>query len=123
MSEQERIELLKEVARVAPKEWQANLRDHEHLTLWAVDTQPKGYACHLNFDEPDSINGTAIIAMLDAMEKAGFEIHIATVSTGEGIVGYNVSASKFCILGSGVECTGTTRAEAVARAFVQVFKQ
>lgn len=124
MTNEERIELLKEVARVAPKEWEA-----DHCTISGepcVQFEALNYEV-LRFSDNDIENAPAIIVMLDAMEEAGAAGELAPRPC--GVVGGEYYYSIWPYPGSKVrkpyydqEFDGKTRAEAVARAFVEVFK-
>lgn len=135
MKDEERIELLKEVARVAPNIATYN-EDSEWVEIgWNKQCADNG---HLTFGRDDEANGTPILAMLCAMDAAGCHAMLRhglqLVETGE----YDEDgpctewqlmppgAQRFmCSSDEGSKqsfsCRGSTRAEAVARAFVAVF--
>lgn len=103
MKEQERIELLKQVAECAPKEMRAELNEwHGHSVQFS---KPPAFGLTLRNDHVDAY---AIVAMLDAMEA----LHAPVCLTWDGI--YICSTLHH-------RGQGKTRAEAVARAFVKVF--
>ena len=115
MDNTERIELLRKVAEVAPKEMGAQFREgytswHTHTPLSVVFMG--NYTClGLANDIQDA---AACFAMLEAMEEDSYCV----------LLGKEADASHRCWVGSkevGCNYFGDTRAEAVARAFVRVF--
>lgn len=136
MTEQERIELLKAVAECAPKEMGAvysdrtydvgGISDPCYLSGVVSFTElPEGSPLCLVESHPyDILDGPACFAMLDAMEKAGYYTLLGWASDVENH--YPVDGRYACQVINGkydrvVEREGTTRVEAAARAFVQVF--
>ena len=139
MTNEERIELLKEVARVAPKEW-----DADHCTISGepcVQFEALNYEV-LRFSDNDIENAPAIMVMLDAMEEAGHFPELAPYKSMDADDGMNKIGAGMrrdagfryccCLMDHNVPSpepweplqifNGNTRAEAVARAFVEVFK-
>lgn len=132
MTETERIELLKEVARVAPKEMGAMYVDEPENVARVVFVcvqyrfvdNDDYHRMPLLLLEGDVLDAPAIIAMLDAMEKAGKATYIESAEDDGFVCGvghYEVikKVRTFCSESAEI---GATRAEAVARAFVEVFK-
>ena len=135
MTSKERIELLKKVAEVAPEEWQAHENnDWEWLTFWVPtgeydrELPPNPYIdiCDLVLYD-DMRSASAIIAMIDAIEKDGWTTNLHTgvycLDPDEDWLdteGFNFSVWK---LNTEIDFNefGDTRVEAVAKAFVQVF--
>lgn len=141
MTEQERIELLKQVADCAPKYMGADFVGPDRLDNQRVEfhINRDGKYCNDSasldlFDwgkYPESIDyqdAPAIIAMLDAMEKAGLTPALS-ITAADDAYRYEVAYAQY-----GKRCDscgtygythlefhGATRAEAVARAFVRVF--
>ncbi len=113
MNEQERIELLKAVAECAPKEMDARL-SQGILVKYKVDIH--GANCTLYLD-PSFKDGDAMLAMLDAMEKAGWFPRLGNNSYAH----YWCSVYDHTPVTPKIQTKGTTRAEAVSRAFVAVF--
>lgn len=139
MSPEERTELLKKVAEVAPEEWQAHeVNDWEWLTFWVPtgeydrELPPNPYIdiCDLVLYD-DMRSASAIIAMMDAMEKDGCSTTLKCWDD-------DINEDKFelevypqgwitrcsCCGTSkirNITISGDTRAEVVAKAFVQVF--
>ena len=116
----DRIELLKEVATVAPEEMNARLRDGA-IANYKVEMNGGTLYLDEKFKE-----GDAIIAMLDAMEKAGWIVQLDNHPSGV----YRIMAwrerdpGNTCAISvERVNTNGKTRAEAVAKAFVAVFKE
>ena len=120
MTNDERIALLRRVAEVAPKEMGVELSEENGWVEIGWNQQARD-AGHLTFDRDDQSNGTPIIAMLDAMEKAGWRCHL--LGRYESFMGtaYLLDCCKRGDVLPIRETVGATRAEAVARAFVQVF--
>ena len=126
MSNEERIELLKQVAEVAPKEMDARLYDGVvffHGAAHQTESRPWVVpAIFVTFD--DYYSSTAIIAMLDAINNAG---HGCSVSTYRKDLNKPKEFSAKCAVFLPLEGDrdfdgyGSTRAEAVAKSFVQVF--
>lgn len=124
MTQEERIELLRKVAEVAPKEMKAEYAEAgkysevECVLLMGCHESP----LYLHLD-PEYKDGEAIIAMLDAMEGAGWAAYAGSEADDNGvrIPGYYCCCydTNDC---ESLECKGETRAEAVARAFVEVFE-
>lgn len=137
MTQEERIELLKRVAEVAPKEMGAVLIQSENPNGQAVKfSKESGQATGLlTLNGDDVFDAEAIIAMLDAMEEAGWWVELAGLAemlegwkTGRIGRGYSVTFVEnhpTFTTDEGIVVPipfiGKTRAEAVARAFVEVF--
>lgn len=127
MTNEERVELLRRVAEVAPKEMGAYfVGPDEGLDSCRVEAVgPRGFALDLHDwgSGMDYHDAAAIIAMLDAMEKAGYAIGL--VSFTPGARWYRVEWWRDLRDARDnpgrCEFDGDTRAEAVARAFVRVF--
>jgi hypothetical protein len=115
MNERERIELLKQVAECAPKEWASphGIDTWDRGVLrFDVPNEPGSVSCYLRLMN-DIHDAEAIIAMLDAMEQNGDYVSVYRVSGNQ----YYCSTSA----NDRVMTKGATRAEAAAKAFVQVF--
>lgn len=109
MTEQEQIELLQAVTKCGKQNLCATM-DCDHR----IDFN-RFKNTWLNFEDDDIQNGSAIIALLDAMEKDGELLRIESLDEGD----YQVDRYEECEwLEVGY---GKTRAEAVAKAFVAVF--
>ena len=135
MNEQERIALLEQVAECAPKGWtaklQAFLTRSDALVFHYFENGTHSSAL-LSF-ESDYRDALAITAMLNAIESKGFACGVATARIPESVGSY------YNKNGEGYDCVyqdqneepcrrfnhktnGSTRSEAVARAFVKVFR-
>lgn len=127
MEENERLELLQAVAGCAPKEMNAEFWCPEpFLTgVWVPRTEYADVRFRGDFyKEPtylalqdDVEDGSAIIAMLDAMEKAGWFPRIGNNAYRRywcSVYDHNPNTPR-------VQSQGGSRAEAVSRAFVAVF--
>lgn len=151
MTDADRIELLKEVARVAPKEMGAEFEpEHTLVATYYNDETYDGFYTEgpsitfrvrlknndssehrLYLDESidDNQDAAAVFAMLDAMEGARYATKLTShclVVVGPNAVtdGFTFSATEITdvkVTPRRFECSATSRAEAVARAFVQVF--
>ena len=112
MTNEERIELLKAVAECAPKEMKATFREEgtysETECVLFMGCEQSPLYLHLH---PEWTDGEESFAMLDAMEKAGYKWELAP---------YWLSGRYRCIAG-GLYGYGHSKAEAIARAFIQVF--
>jgi len=130
----EKIELLKNVAEVAPKEMGARFFQYYDYVRRAKEPAVEFYdpdsdeiVCCFGYN--DQRNGGGIIAMLDAMEKAGYMPSLTQTAAESDDERYEVEYAAFddpCPTCShrSWEYTrhpGKTRAEAVAKAFVAVF--
>ena len=132
MTQEERIELLKQVAAVAPKEMGAKLISSEGVKF----SRDNGQTTAVLTVDDDMFDAEAIIAMLDAMEEAGWWVELAGLAemlegwkTGRIDRGYSVTFVEnhpTFTTDEGIVVPipfiGKTRAEAVARAFVQMFE-
>ena len=108
------VELLKQVVECAPKEMGANLLGVDIAHFSAL-------SCHLYNIGSDMDNGSAIIAMLDELEKAGYECDLSVnISPGMHLERYRAVVGTEWLRDKATEI-GETRAEAVAKAFVAVF--
>lgn len=123
MTQEERIELLRKVAEVAPKEMGAKLISSEGVKF----SRDNGQTTAVLTADDDMFDAEAIIAMLDAMEARdleglGPEVCVElTGSKGEYHCRRWVCPENDDSLAT-VNTQGDTRAEAVARAFVEVFE-
>jgi hypothetical protein len=135
-------ELLREVAQAAPREMGAEFSDETPLKFVEFSDP----ACYLDFTDPDPSNGTAIVAMLEAMENAGWWVDLRIALDETGDLDGNPTYGKYTrrpgwyeawvcyrqekaaeLHAKGLkyprqENYGKTRAEAVAKAFVSVFR-
>jgi hypothetical protein len=118
-------ELLEQIVKSAPKDLGAVIPDTPLMFIEFTGVSEGDDRCYLDFADSDVLNGSAIVAMLDAMEKAGYECDL-TVNISIGIT----ERYKACVAteeqswrGCYRALTGATRAEAVAKAFVAVFAQ
>ena len=126
----DRIELLKEVARVAPKEMKARYFDLAH-DYQGVAFTSGDYEYVFTLDGDDESCGSQIIVMLDAMEKVGYDPTLYRTAADDDDQRYEVNysyTSKTCPTCFNSDFIhrqhyGATRAEVVARAFVAVFKE
>lgn len=130
MNEQEQIELLKEVARVAPKGMKAYPLNPANMLYPLIEFGgvPSGFSdrdgddrvVELDMKEDDVYNAAAIIAMLDVMENAGVRPSLCRLDgpTYRVILFDAGPAGKQAF--PCVDCA--TRTEAVTRAFVTVFR-
>lgn len=114
MSTQERIELLKAVAECAPMEARYIEETTQYVMFFLCRNPMRCCSLFLD-DDGDFSNGQAIIAMLDAMEKAGWWVELSNIV---GVGGYDCTVT---VVGRMVSLGGATRAEAVSKAFVAVF--
>lgn len=110
MTQEERIELLKRVAEVAPKEMGAKLISSQGVKF----SRDNGQTTAVLTADDDMFDAEAIIAMLDAMEGVGYFPML--YGNGESYECSNALYADNCI-----PTQNKTRAEAVARAFVDVF--
>lgn len=132
LSEQDRIELLKAVVECAPKEMGAEYSDRTYdvgdisnpacyLTGIVSFTElPDGSPLCLVSQPPYStLDGDACFAMLDAMEKVGYvpRIQLASEASYRCDWKHKDDTINFLMLSE----KGSTRAEAVSKAFVAVF--
>jgi len=122
MTQEERIELLRKVAEVAPKEMRARMSNDGDSVFFAEDP------AWLELCGIDSDDAQAIIAMLDAMEGLGFNVWVGRHVYCDNPETKHLATDGYCcdgyIIGTGERffaLIGKTRAEAVARAFVEVF--
>jgi hypothetical protein len=125
MTEEERIELLKWVAEVAPKEMGAE-KWHESVADGTCNSVSFSGRHYLSL-ESDISDASACFAMLDAIERADAETdspHVNVVSLSGANGRYECDGD--IAPGDGyihfIDEKGATRAEAVARAFVAVFE-
>ena len=134
MNEQDRIELLKQVAECAPKEMNAEFSyrpNYLHRVNFRIGFDDHGM---MEMDDDDIIDATGIICMLNAMDflDTPFGPAVLVEVIGSKHLSHDVEPSKawvcrrmVCPENDSVFTTaegyGTTRAEAVARAFVKVF--
>lgn len=129
MNETERIELLRAVAECAPKEMKATFREKgtysETECVLFMGCEQSPLYLHLH---PEWTDGEESFAMLDAMEKAGCNVALTSSVYFDGVhhPGYGCYVKRpwesFSMRPS--QChQGETRAEAIARAFVQVFQK
>lgn len=114
MTGAERIELLQNVARVAPKEMWCVMRGREVIFRGLPDWEP-----YLELSD-DMTDARGIITLLDAMEGAGWETSLASPSSEWSDCRFALTFTRVRDDYTDTEF-GSTRAEAVARAFVQVF--
>ena len=135
MTQEERIELLRQVAAVALKEMGARFYDPQGVLLFE-GTKDISDLVRLTLNGDDVFDAEAIIAMLDAMEEAGWWVELAGLAemlegwkTGRIDRGYSVTFVEnhpTFTTDEGIVVPipfiGKTRAEAVARAFVQMFE-
>ena len=129
MTQEERIELLRQVSAVAPEEMGAVLIQSKKPNAQGVKfSNENGQATGiLTLNGDDVFDAEAIIAMLDAIQakedkswvRLGYYPDIA--QSPYNVVVYYESPDGLFIRES--EGFGATRAEAVARAFVQVFEE
>lgn len=140
MDNTERIALLRRVAEVAPKEMRATLLGHswssiyvdgifnhsvtfQLISKWEADGgEPTDSSLACLGLASDIEDAPACFAMLEAMEKAGYAIGLASFTP--GAKGYRVEWWRDLrdARDNPERCEfGDTRAEAVARAFVRVF--
>lgn len=137
MTNEERIELLKEVARVAPKELRATYTNCADL----VQFDAGRYISDLRLID-DMLDAPASMVMLDAMEEAGHFPELAPYKSMDADDGMNKIGAGMrreagfryccCLMDHNVPSpepweplqifNGNTRTEAVSRAFVEVFK-
>lgn len=127
MTQEERIELLKQVAEVAPEGCRGEYRDlpYEKVVLKIDRGDTERWIALELYDEYE--DAEAIIAMLDAIQakedkswvRLGYYPDIA--QSPYNVVVYYESPDGLFIRES--EGFGATRAEAVARAFVEVFSK
>ncbi len=103
-------ELLKRVAQCAPKEMCAFLGHNAR----GVSFDPDGTPAFVSLISNDIMNGSGIVAMLDAMEQVGLRPYVCQKIDGSGYFA--------AFMGSDGTFDGATRAEAVARAFCAVFE-
>ena len=124
-------ELLKRVAACAPESWIGPAgRDVKGDTIrWDIETE--GFSgreqVYLRFGRPDIFNAQAIVAMLDAMEGAGFQVDLKTAWMDKEPKSWIAEAFLWLQTRKGpaqtsVLFTGATRAEVVALAFCSMFE-
>ena len=130
MTQEERIELLRQVSAVAPEEMGAVLIQSKKPNAQGVKfSNENGQATGiLTLNGDDVFDAEAIIAMLDAMEEAGHVVwlsqHIYCEDPEDDrldVDGYECSGYRLRGESDNFDGKGETRAEAVARAFVEVF--
>ena len=124
MTQEERIELLKRVAEVAPKEMGAKLISSQGVKF----SRDNGQTTAVLTADDDMFDAEAIIAMLDAIEGAGHVVwlsqHIYCEDPEDNrldVDGYECNGYRLRGESDNFDGKGNTRAEAVARAFVEVF--
>ena len=129
MTQEERIELLRQVAAVALKEMGARFYDPQGVLLFE-GTKDISDLVRLTLNGDDVFDAEAIIAMLDAMEEAGHVVwlsqHIYCEDPEDDrldVDGYECSGYRLRGESDNFDGKGETRAEAVARAFVEVFEE
>ena len=139
MTEQERIDLLKRVAACAPKELNARLYNEDAVRFESVMGDWQDVTLDAQGGDIDRYDAAGIIVMLDAMVEADWVQAVVLVTPSEQfggkyrvvvrsrettthLMGFSDRGYQASVPVRSEIGLGNTRAEAVARAFVEVFK-